>query len=79
MNISGEGEKILQCDFINGATKKDCYVEVYVDEKHEVSLSGLDRYNITTNKAGNYTMDVYDEKEQADQGIQPATKESFSE
>ena len=79
MNISGKDEKMLQCYFINGATKKDCFVKVYVNEKDEVPYSGLDRYHIATNKAGNYTIYVYDDKEQADQGIEPATKESFGE
>ena len=79
VNISGKDEKMLRCYFINGATTKDCYVKIYVNEEFEASYSGLDRYLIATNKAGNYTMEVYDNKEQADQGIEPATKENFGE
>ena len=82
VNVSGDREKMLQCYFIQGATDKQCFVEVYQNGKFEEPYSDFDKYKIRIPEPGNYTIKVYDNKEQArqaDQGIQPANETSFSE
>jgi hypothetical protein len=74
VNVSGERERIVQCYFIEGATNKECYVEVYL---LEMNYFGSSKYVINSTKAGNYTVKVYDEKKQETQGIRPAYETSF--
>jgi hypothetical protein len=77
VDVSGERERMLQCYFIEGATNKECYVEVYHNGNLEMNYSGSSKYVIKSTKAGNYTVKVYDDKKQETQGIRPAYDTSF--
>ena len=65
--MTGDGyDKIINCLFLSGTEHQTCLVEVEGGEP----LYGSNVYNFT--KPGHYTLRVYDDEEQRENGLEPA-------
>lgn len=73
---STEDHVMLTCTFLKGVMTQTCFVVVMVNDLPSHNLSDSKSYTLNIT-GGHYTLMVYDNKLQAESGVEPAERINF--